>query len=226
MTVSSDIERPIILFLGSTAASAEEKIGNNNEFTEQIFGITPLVLQVPLPGWVLRPEGNDLLELIKLQPDRSLNQLKEWVKTNDFNEFVRQYLGEKLKDAGKYETEFETTEVRFEAVRVIVFDKLPYPGGEGAAKALVSSVFPNAVCVVYDAGLMVDLALPTNDPIEELKLEARTVNGLTRAGIHTVSDLCKKTERELEAIPNFGEKCRRDVINALARRGLGLAADS
>jgi DNA-directed RNA polymerase subunit alpha len=61
--------------------------------------------------------------------------------------------------------------------------------------------------------------------IEELELGVRSYNCLKRAGIQTVGDLVHKSESELNAIPNFGQKSIEEVIETLHSRGLDLRQD-
>jgi DNA-directed RNA polymerase subunit alpha len=61
--------------------------------------------------------------------------------------------------------------------------------------------------------------------IEELELGVRSYNCLKRAGIQTVGDLVRKSESELNAIPNFGQKSIEEVIETLNARGLALRPD-
>jgi DNA-directed RNA polymerase subunit alpha len=61
--------------------------------------------------------------------------------------------------------------------------------------------------------------------IEELELGVRSYNCLKRAGVQTVGDLVKKSESELNAIPNFGQKSIEEVIETLHARGLDLRQD-
>ncbi len=56
--------------------------------------------------------------------------------------------------------------------------------------------------------------------IEELEIGVRAYNCLKRAGVQTIGDLQTKSESELKAIPNFGERSIEEVIEAL--HGLGL----
>jgi DNA-directed RNA polymerase subunit alpha len=58
--------------------------------------------------------------------------------------------------------------------------------------------------------------------IEELELGVRSYNCLKRAGVQTVGDLVRKSESELNAIPNFGQKSIEEVKETLHARGLGL----
>jgi DNA-directed RNA polymerase subunit alpha len=61
--------------------------------------------------------------------------------------------------------------------------------------------------------------------IEELELGVRSYNCLKRAGIQTVGDLVRKSEGELNAIPNFGQKSIEEVIETLHARGLAMRPD-
>jgi DNA-directed RNA polymerase subunit alpha len=61
--------------------------------------------------------------------------------------------------------------------------------------------------------------------IEELELGVRSYNCLKRAGVQTVGDLVRKSESELNAIPNFGQKSIEEVIETLHSRGLDLRQD-
>ncbi|MBA2522938.1 MAG: DNA-directed RNA polymerase subunit alpha [Solirubrobacterales bacterium] len=56
--------------------------------------------------------------------------------------------------------------------------------------------------------------------IEELEIGVRAYNCLKRAGVQTIGDLQAKSESELKAIPNFGERSIEEVIEAV--HGLGL----
>src|ERR687897_630613 len=58
--------------------------------------------------------------------------------------------------------------------------------------------------------------------IEELEIGVRAYNCLKRAGIQTIGDLVQKSESELKAIPNFGERSIDEVKEALAALGLSL----
>jgi DNA-directed RNA polymerase subunit alpha len=61
--------------------------------------------------------------------------------------------------------------------------------------------------------------------IEELEIGVRAYNCLKRAGIQTVGELVRKSESELNAIPNFGRKSIEEVQETLRARGLSLRAD-
>jgi DNA-directed RNA polymerase subunit alpha len=58
--------------------------------------------------------------------------------------------------------------------------------------------------------------------IEELEIGVRAYNCLKRAGIQTIGELVQKSESELKAIPNFGDRSIDEVKESLASLGLGL----
>jgi DNA-directed RNA polymerase subunit alpha len=59
-------------------------------------------------------------------------------------------------------------------------------------------------------------------PIEELDLSERPRNCLKRAQIDTIGQLLEKSEEDLLAITNFGQKSLEEVIQKLDERGLSL----
>lgn len=59
-------------------------------------------------------------------------------------------------------------------------------------------------------------------PIEDLELSERPRNCLKRAQVNTVSELIERTEDDLLAITNFGQKSLDEVIAKLDERGLSL----
>lgn len=61
--------------------------------------------------------------------------------------------------------------------------------------------------------------------IDELELSVRSYNCLKRAGIETIGQLLAKSESELAAIPNFGQKSIEEVIENLEGRGHHLRQD-
>ncbi len=61
-------------------------------------------------------------------------------------------------------------------------------------------------------------------PIEALDLSERPRNCLKRAQVNTVGELLRKTEDDLLAITNFGQKSLDEVIVKLDERGLKLAS--
>ena len=62
--------------------------------------------------------------------------------------------------------------------------------------------------------------------IEQLDLSVRTLNCLRRAGIATVGELISKTEKELMALRNFGEKSKREIMERLEGLGLSLVSSA
>lgn len=61
--------------------------------------------------------------------------------------------------------------------------------------------------------------------IDELELSVRSFNCLKRAGIETIGELLAKSESELGAIPNFGQKSIEEVVETLQSRGHQLRQD-
>ena len=60
------------------------------------------------------------------------------------------------------------------------------------------------------------------DLAEELDLSERPRNCLKRAQVNTVGELLQKSEDDLLAITNFGQKSLDEVIQKLDERGLSL----
>jgi DNA-directed RNA polymerase subunit alpha len=57
--------------------------------------------------------------------------------------------------------------------------------------------------------------------VEDLDLSVRSYNCLKRANIHTVDDLCKRTEDEMLKVRNLGKKSLEEVQKKLEDFGLG-----
>ncbi|MFN2611995.1 MAG: DNA-directed RNA polymerase subunit alpha [Solirubrobacterales bacterium] len=84
-----------------------------------------------------------------------------------------------------------------------------------------------ALAGLADNGAEAAAAVPGADGldeilIEELELGVRSYNCLKRAGIQNVGELVRKSESELNAIPNFGRKSIEEVGETLKARGLNL----
>jgi hypothetical protein len=60
-------------------------------------------------------------------------------------------------------------------------------------------------------------------PVDELELSIRAINCLHLAGIGTIGDLRRRSEKDLLAIRGFGKKCIEEVKDRLAECGLELA---
>src|SRR5215217_6523898 len=97
-------------------------------------------------------------------------------------------------------------------------DRVDELRGEGAIAATDGAGAGEAAAVPGADGL--DEIL-----IEELELGVRSYNCLKRAGIQTVGELVRKSESELNAIPNFGRKSIEEVQETLRARGLSLRQD-
>lgn len=62
----------------------------------------------------------------------------------------------------------------------------------------------------------------SNMPVEQLNLSVRTMNCLRRGGIATVGELAGKSERDLMALRNFGQKSNLEIQDRLETLGLSL----
>jgi DNA-directed RNA polymerase alpha subunit len=58
--------------------------------------------------------------------------------------------------------------------------------------------------------------------VAELDLDLRTVNGLEEVGVLYVRELVQLTRKELNAIPNFGDKSVERIIRVLDEHGLAI----
>ena len=58
--------------------------------------------------------------------------------------------------------------------------------------------------------------------IEELEIGVRAYNCLKRAGVQTIGELLQRSESELNAIPNFGQRSIEEVVESLGAIGLSL----
>jgi len=63
-----------------------------------------------------------------------------------------------------------------------------------------------------------------NINVEDMDLSVRTMNALRRAGILTLGQLVVKSDRDLLALRNFGQKSRQEIVDKLAAMGLSLAS--
>ncbi len=72
------------------------------------------------------------------------------------------------------------------------------------------------------------LAIPeelSNMLVEQLNLSVRTLNCLRRASIATVGELVTKSEKELMALRNFGQRSKREIKDRLEVVGLSLTSE-
>ncbi len=77
-----------------------------------------------------------------------------------------------------------------------------------------------------DVGLLGSGSPDLDLAIEELDLSERPRNCLKRAQVNTVGELVNKSEDDLLAITNFGQKSLDEVLQKLDERGLALRAKS
>jgi DNA-directed RNA polymerase subunit alpha len=87
---------------------------------------------------------------------------------------------------------------------------------------LVADMSENASGLVLTEDPEVGPRKDLDVPIEELDLSERPRNCLKRAQINTIGELIEKTEDDLLAITNFGQKSLDEVVAKLDERGLTL----
>ena len=78
------------------------------------------------------------------------------------------------------------------------------------------------VIEAVEADVAIDAGPDGDILIDELELSVRSYNCLKRAGVETIGQLVTKSESELQAIPNFGQKSIEEVIDTLKDRGYQL----
>jgi len=87
---------------------------------------------------------------------------------------------------------------------------------------LVADMSENASGLVLTEDPEVGTRKDLDVPIEDLDLSERPRNCLKRAQINTIGELIEKTEDDLLAITNFGQKSLDEVVAKLDERGLTL----
>ena len=114
----------------------------------------------------------------------------------------------------------EASEILIKSLAIFTTaDRVDELRGEGAIAATDGGGAPGEAAAVPGADGLDEIL------IEELELGVRSYNCLKRAGIQTVGELVRKSESELNAIPNFGRKSIEEVQETLRARGLSLRAD-
>ncbi len=95
-------------------------------------------------------------------------------------------------------------------------DNVPVVGDDGAAEEAAGSQ------------ALVEENEHLDKSVEELELSARSYNCLRNANIQTVRELVVKTQEELLATKNFGQKSLSEIVEILATMGLelGMTLDS
>ena len=101
----------------------------------------------------------------------------------------------------------------------------------GSAEILTEQLFP---FVSYTRILQVEeepsrLAIPeelANMSVEQMDFSVRTLNCLRRGGIATLGELVSKSEKDLMALRNFGQKSKREVGERLEALGLSLVSQA
>lgn len=88
----------------------------------------------------------------------------------------------------------------------------------GQTMSTVDASVPPTPASVVNA----DVNVALNKPISELELSVRSRRCLQALGVHTLGDLCQKTEAELMTIKNFGETSMVEIKNQVSLYSLSL----
>jgi DNA-directed RNA polymerase alpha subunit len=83
-------------------------------------------------------------------------------------------------------------------------------------------VWPDTLGVDWCGEFQPQDATPQDRPVAVLRLSTRTLSCLEKANIRTVSDLARRSARDLLGIRNFGDACLREVQQKLKEAGLSL----
>lgn len=194
-------EQPVVILLGCREDEADF-LGNNNEFTEKIFGVRPEFVIIDPDcteaWWAGLP--SDAVQMIGLE--RLADQVKKddhWPQSED-HYFLEEKSMNLVVCAGKYSENQEH-------VREVITRIFPY-----AAVHFKPSQFRGTE---YNG----------ETGINELGLSSRTRNVLGRNGIRTLGDLISLSPSRLRDVKNVGPQMLHEVIGNLARHGLSLVDD-
>lgn len=69
------------------------------------------------------------------------------------------------------------------------------------------------------------MTIDLNRPVDDLELTVRAMNCLKYEGIYTIKDLIKKSEHQLNKIPNMGKKTIKEIVEQLKINNLHLGMD-
>jgi Bacterial RNA polymerase, alpha chain C terminal domain len=201
--------RPVLVFLECNRR-AVDKIGNDNDFSELIFGVAPVTIELEIGeiGW----EARNLLG------------------TENYADFLRKILDAAIGVEGIDVAEEPDWNKN---VRFLMLGA-PFAADGDSMRHVFEQLFPEASCyradqhgvIEYAWGTMPSLHVPSNAmysiPIEELEFGVRAYNCLKLAGIEIVGDLVAKKASELRQLPNFGEGSLDEVVDTLALHNLHL----
>ena len=132
-----------------------------------------------------------------------------------------------------YDVESARVERRTDLDRLIVELETNGAIDPGDAVRRAGEILRDQLSVFVDLAPSEDVGLMALDPqlrqlymspIEELQLNARSVNCLKAESIHYVGDLVQKTDAELLRTPNLGKRSLTEIQEKLGERGLELGA--
>jgi hypothetical protein len=215
MPVKGSLVRPVMIFFGC-AKKAIEEVGNNNDYSEIITGVKPVVVNLTLDeiGWQARNALGDerYAEFLRMIVDGVVAKQGVDIATDPgWNKSVRL-----LMLGGQFDTDDRVAKDMLKKM----FPKARYFKANQYGQVEKLWARPGRKAKV-NGEMQRDNPL-LNFRIEELEFGVRTHNCLKRVGIETIGDLVTKSEEELKEIPNFGKKCVEEVLETLDNHHLSL----
>lgn len=211
---------PVVVLVGSTPSSlVSVEIGNNNRFTEQIFGVAPSFCYVDLPNWIIDPTDSEYRWELIQEKDLRPSEVDAWMEVN-LAGFVTELILDKLA----------ADKLSPAAVKLFGVDDGNIP--ENILELIgttLEELFPSAMEFEYDDDLQDNppkAHSPNPDVLKmfmgELSIGTRAYRMLRRAGISTVGDLVAKSEWDIEGIPGIGKLSMQEITHALTELNLSL----
>lgn len=187
---------------------------------DRLYGETPILAQCSLKPdelWWIDPTSRDsLYPLMQLNRHLSYEVAMQWVETDDFVQSVASELAVTLCE--KVEGGFI-----LDTIKLVVLGDL-FRGRSTYAERVLERVFPGAILEWPESARQQE-PISLDERVDSIGLTSRIYNRLMSSGINTVRDLVAKSELELQAIPNLGQKSIDAIIEVLDVLGLKLRED-
>lgn len=214
-------QQPVILAIDCSSEDVEEHIGNNNRFTELLFGVKPKIIFVSSDTWPFsKGDEKSFWPILREKANMCLDEVREWAETDDFVRFASKYLDDLYRDSGD-ERYNDILQNRL-AVRIVLLGGASDITDSSCSLPLLPGFFPNACLNGIVSQQRPSQILSSLDiSIGVLELGVRQHNALRRFGIETVGDLVNMSAPEVEEIPVIGRKSFAEIDDALKARGLG-----
>jgi len=190
-------EQPVVVLLGC-GQEESDFLGNNNEFTEKIFGVEPRFISIDSScteaWWVGLPRE----AVVMIGNRRLIAQVQRDVSWSHV-------------DPSAYE----------KTVRLVVCGG-KYSENSEHVRHIVTQLFPYAA-VHFRPSQFWDTEYESHMDISVLGLSKKASNALHRVGIRTLGDLVSMTRADLRKVNNVGAGTVNEIAENLIKRGLGLA---